>query len=36
MFVRLLEPIMLLFLASAVLVIVLALMMPMLKSATSM
>lgn len=36
MFVRLLEPMMLLFLASAVLVIVLALMMPMLKSATSM
>lgn len=36
LFVRLLEPIMLLFLASAVLVIVLALMMPMLKSATSM
>ena len=34
--VRLLEPMMLLFLASAVLVIVLALMMPMLKSATSM
>lgn len=34
--VRLLEPMMLLFLASAVLVIVLALMLPMLKSATSM
>jgi type II secretory pathway component PulF len=36
LFVRLLEPIMLLFLAGAVLVIVLALMLPMLKSATSM
>lgn len=36
LFVRLLEPIMLLFLAGAVLVIVLALMLPMLTSATSM
>jgi general secretion pathway protein F/type IV pilus assembly protein PilC len=36
LFVRLLEPLMLLVMASAVLVIVLALMMPMLKSATSL
>lgn len=36
LFVRLLEPVMLLFLASAVLVIVVALMLPMLKSAMAM